>query len=159
MTPGAAHRECAAVQVQQAAVRIGAGGKHPFAGHPVGISGADVDVAEVRAITEPVQSLAHEPQPLARGDAALRGGLECVQQLERFVMPGTRVARRGVLDVPGLVVPAQVPAAQRETFLLQAEGGLSLAEIATATDVPVETAKSRLRYARATLRQTLEGLL
>ena len=48
---------------------------------------------------------------------------------------------------------------QREAFLLQAEGALTVADIAATTGVPVETAKSRLRYARATLRQTLEGFL
>jgi len=36
-----------------------------------------------------------------------------------------------------------------------ADGGLSLEEIATASGVAVETAKSRLRYARARLRQAL----
>lgn len=54
---------------------------------------------------------------------------------------------------------AALPPAQREAFLLQAEGAMSLSEIAATTGVPMETAKSRLRYARATLRQTLEGLL
>ena len=52
---------------------------------------------------------------------------------------------------------AALPAAQREAFLLQAEGGLSLAEIAQTTGVSPETAKSRLRYARARLRETLEA--
>lgn len=52
---------------------------------------------------------------------------------------------------------AALPLPQRETFLLQAEGGLSLAEIAQATDVNAETAKSRLRYARERLRQALEA--
>ena len=46
---------------------------------------------------------------------------------------------------------------QREAFLLQAEAGMSLAEIAQATGVSQETAKSRLRYARARLRETLEA--
>jgi RNA polymerase sigma factor (sigma-70 family) len=50
----------------------------------------------------------------------------------------------------------QLPAAQREAFLLAEEGGLSLEEIATATGVGKETAKSRLRYALARLRQTLK---
>lgn len=54
---------------------------------------------------------------------------------------------------------ASLPAAQREAFLLQAEGGLSVADIALTTGVALETAKSRLRYARATLRQTLEACL
>lgn len=52
---------------------------------------------------------------------------------------------------------AALPAAQRQAFLLQAEGGLSLAEIAVTTGVSTETAKSRLRYARARLRETLEA--
>ena len=52
---------------------------------------------------------------------------------------------------------AALPAVQREAFLLQAEGGMSLAEIAEATGVSTETAKSRLRYARARLRETLEA--
>ena len=50
-----------------------------------------------------------------------------------------------------------LPDVQREAFLLQAEGGMSVAEIARATGVNPETAKSRLRYARARLRLTLEG--
>ncbi len=52
---------------------------------------------------------------------------------------------------------AALPSAQREAFLLQAEGGLSLAEIAQTTGVSQETAKSRLRYARTRLRETLEA--
>ncbi len=48
-----------------------------------------------------------------------------------------------------------LPAEQREAWLLQAEGGLSLEQIASATDVGIETAKSRLRYARAKLRLQL----
>lgn len=48
-----------------------------------------------------------------------------------------------------------LPGAQRETFLLREEAGLSLAEIAAATGVNAETAKSRLRYALARLRREL----
>lgn len=50
----------------------------------------------------------------------------------------------------------QLPLEQREAFLLQAEGDLSVQEIAEATGVNIETAKSRLRYARASLRQHLK---
>jgi RNA polymerase sigma-70 factor (ECF subfamily) len=50
----------------------------------------------------------------------------------------------------------QLPSEQREAFLLQAEGDLSVQEIAQATGVSFETAKSRLRYARASLRQQLQ---
>jgi RNA polymerase sigma-70 factor (ECF subfamily) len=48
---------------------------------------------------------------------------------------------------------AELPEAQREAFLLQQEGGFSIEEIASATGVTRETAKSRLRYALAKLRQ------
>lgn len=48
-----------------------------------------------------------------------------------------------------------LPLEQRGVFLMFAEGGLSLEEIAQVTGVAVETAKSRLRYARAKLRQSL----
>ncbi len=50
---------------------------------------------------------------------------------------------------------AQLPAEQRSAFLLQAEGELSVEEIAEATGSNFETVKSRLRYARAKLRQLL----
>lgn len=50
----------------------------------------------------------------------------------------------------------RLPAEQREAFLLQAEGELSVAEIASATGVNFETAKSRLRYARAALKTMLQ---
>ncbi|MBK6631897.1 MAG: RNA polymerase sigma factor [Betaproteobacteria bacterium] len=49
-----------------------------------------------------------------------------------------------------------LPAAQRETFLLSEEGELTLEEIAVATGVNRETAKSRLRYALNKLRAALK---
>lgn len=51
-----------------------------------------------------------------------------------------------------------LPAAQRETFLLSEEGEMTLEEIAAATGVNRETAKSRLRYALNKLRQGLKDL-
>lgn len=45
-----------------------------------------------------------------------------------------------------------LPEVQREAFVLQHEGGMSIEEIAAATGVSRETAKSRLRYALAKLR-------
>jgi RNA polymerase sigma-70 factor (ECF subfamily) len=48
-----------------------------------------------------------------------------------------------------------LPLEQRGAFVMFTEAGLSLEEIARATGVAVETAKSRLRYARATLRRVL----
>ena len=50
---------------------------------------------------------------------------------------------------------AILPAEQREAFLLQQEGGLSLDEIAEVTGSGRETVKSRLRYALAKLRETI----
>jgi RNA polymerase sigma-70 factor (ECF subfamily) len=50
-----------------------------------------------------------------------------------------------------------LPLEQRAAFVMFADGGLSLEEIAQVSGVAVETAKSRLRYARAKLRQSLAG--
>ena len=50
-----------------------------------------------------------------------------------------------------------LPVAQREAFVLQQEGELSVEEIAAVTGVNRETAKSRLRYALAKLRAELAG--
>jgi RNA polymerase sigma-70 factor (ECF subfamily) len=53
---------------------------------------------------------------------------------------------------------ASLPPAQRQAFLLQQEGGMSLAEIAALTGVGAETVKSRLRYALSKLRAELADL-
>jgi RNA polymerase sigma-70 factor (ECF subfamily) len=49
----------------------------------------------------------------------------------------------------------RLPAEQRAAFLLYVEGGLTVTEIGEATGVNPETAKSRLRYAVARLKQAL----
>lgn len=49
----------------------------------------------------------------------------------------------------------RLPPEQREVFLLREEGGLDLHEIARQTQVGMETAKSRLRYAVKALRAAL----
>jgi RNA polymerase sigma factor (sigma-70 family) len=49
----------------------------------------------------------------------------------------------------------RLPAEQREAFVLQAESGMSVEEIAMATGTTFETAKSRLRYAREKLKSLL----
>jgi RNA polymerase sigma factor (sigma-70 family) len=54
-----------------------------------------------------------------------------------------------------LAALAELPDVQREAFLLQQEGDLSIEEIGAATGVSRETAKSRLRYAVAKLRASL----
>lgn len=54
-----------------------------------------------------------------------------------------------------LVAVEALPADQREAFLLQAEGDMSVQEIAVATNCSFETTKSRLRYARNKLKTLL----
>jgi RNA polymerase sigma factor (sigma-70 family) len=49
-----------------------------------------------------------------------------------------------------------LPPEQRHAFLLQAEAGMSVDEIARVTGASFETTKSRLRYARSQLRQLLK---
>lgn len=66
-----------------------------------------------------------------------------------------RHAERAAEGAQLLAAIGALPAEQRDAFLLQAEGGLSVEEIATATGTNFETAKSRLRYARARLRERM----
>jgi RNA polymerase sigma-70 factor (ECF subfamily) len=55
-----------------------------------------------------------------------------------------------------MVLLNDLPEPQREAFVMHEESGLSIEEIARATGVNTETAKSRLRYALAKLRRGLE---
>lgn len=71
--------------------------------------------------------------------------------------PPTRAENRELGERLRAAVSA-LPPAQREAFLLQQEGGLSLAEIAALTGAGAETVKSRLRYALAKLRENLADL-
>jgi RNA polymerase sigma-70 factor (ECF subfamily) len=72
------------------------------------------------------------------------------------------------LDPPGIaladertralrVAIATLPFEQREVFLLRAETGLGLREIASITHTPAETTKSRLRYALRELRKAMSA--
>ena len=49
----------------------------------------------------------------------------------------------------------ELPTEQRDAFLLQVEGGLSVEDMAAITRSSFETIKSRLRYARTKLRELL----
>jgi RNA polymerase sigma-70 factor (ECF subfamily) len=64
-------------------------------------------------------------------------------------------AASGELGAALVAALQALPAEQRDAFLLQYEGGLSLAEIGELTGVGSETVKSRLRYAVAKLRDAL----
>lgn len=71
--------------------------------------------------------------------------------------PDQVTERRFQMDELKLAIEA-LPEAQKEAFLMREEAGMSLDEIAEATGVNRETAKSRLRYAVAKLRKSLEGI-
>jgi RNA polymerase sigma factor (sigma-70 family) len=98
----------------------------------------------------------HRVQSLDAGDAA---DPEASSPLERLadsakLEPPAQVQSQDEAAAL-LSAVAQLPAEQRSAFLLQAEGDLSVEEIAEATGSNFETVKSRLRYARAKLRQLL----
>jgi RNA polymerase sigma-70 factor, ECF subfamily len=65
-------------------------------------------------------------------------------------------AENADLGVALLLAIDALPLVQREAFLLRAEGGLSIDEIAAVTGANRETAKSRLRFALSRLRSALE---
>ena len=94
----------------------------------------------------------------ARGKASFLAGEESAEALES--LPADDIPADALLDRRRaaerlLAALAELPEAQREAFLLQQEGDLSVEEIGAATGVSRETAKSRLRYAVAKLRASL----
>lgn len=100
-------------------------------------------VADHRRAMRPAVSLSQE-----EGDEVLEGLSDGGPAAEVRLDNKRAVAR--VLEVL-----AELPEAQREAFLMQQEGGMSLEEIAQATGAGRETVKSRLRYALAKLRERL----
>jgi RNA polymerase sigma factor (sigma-70 family) len=98
----------------------------------------------------------HRLQSLDAGDDTDSEGASLLAQLaaDRKLEPLSQVQSQD--EAAALLnAVAQLPAEQRSAFLLQAEGELSVEEIADATGATFETVKSRLRYARAKLRQLL----
>ncbi len=85
----------------------------------------------------------------ADGDVATNDGI-ATRTGEPLVQAESRQQGEAILRLL-----AALPAPQREAFLLYEEGGLSIEEIAQATGVSFEAAKSRLRYAVAKLREGL----
>jgi len=98
----------------------------------------------------------HRLQSLDAGDDADQEGSSLLDRLavDAKLEPPAQVQSQHEAAAL-LAAVAQLPAEQRSAFLLQAEGGLSVEEIAEATGSNFETVKSRLRYARAKLRQLL----
>lgn len=80
-----------------------------------------------------------------------------------MALPDPEHARPEALVADGQVQAAfraalqSLPPEQRDAFLLYEEGGLSLDDIGRVTNVNMETAKSRLRYAISKLRAALRG--
>jgi len=71
------------------------------------------------------------------------------------VQPDVQVMSRAQAQAFVAAVEA-LPVAQREAFLLHVEGEMTVEEVAQATGVGFETAKSRLRYAFSRLRAAME---
>lgn len=83
-------------------------------------------------------------------------GLSLVEQLADASAPlPAQQAEQAEQGLAILAALARLPAEQREAFVLQAESGMSVEEIATVTGTTFETAKSRLRYARDKLKALL----
>ena len=104
--------------------------------------------SHARARLESYDDLADEPSGEQQGEQ--RAEFDSGAEPTETTLDRKRTAERLVAAIDTL------PAAQREAFLLREEGELSLEEIAAATGVNAETAKSRLRYAVAKLRTLLK---
>lgn len=79
-------------------------------------------------VEEPVEKMGAEPHNITANQQSLEKLQTCIEEL---------------------------PIEQREAFLLQQEGGLSLQQIADITGCKQETIKSRIRYAVKKIRQQL----
>jgi RNA polymerase sigma factor (sigma-70 family) len=84
-------------------------------------------------------------------------GERCIDQLAAEASCEPSQQAESIQHTDALIMAVErLPAQQREAFLMQAEGELSIEEISAATGVSVETVKSRLRYARSKLKQILQ---
>lgn len=95
-------------------------------------------------------------RPQVSLDEARDGDAPWVESLRDEQNPGPPQAVENLEQGEAILAAlARLPEEQREAFLLQAEAGLSVEQIAAATGTGFETAKSRLRYARDRLKQML----
>ena len=96
-------------------------------------------------------------RPLSAGEADAADAADAVAELaaDARSQPEVRVESKAALECFMAALNA-LPDVQREAFVMHEEAGLSVEEIARATGVNTETAKSRLRYALAKLRRGLE---
>jgi RNA polymerase sigma-70 factor (ECF subfamily) len=93
-----------------------------------------------------------EVRHAARSDDADASPLE--PEVPEYQRPD-RVAEFAEQQSALLAALGALPQEQREAFLLHEETGLTIEEIARVTDVGLETAKSRLRYAIRKLKKSL----
>jgi RNA polymerase sigma factor (sigma-70 family) len=103
-----------------------------------------VDWFRSRRPLESLDSLGYDAAEVTRNNATL-------SQSEPFAQTLASEQRAALNDAL-----QQLPAEQREVFVLQIEGDMSVEEIAGITGSSFETAKSRLRYARIKLRELLK---
>ena len=85
-------------------------------------------------------------------------GPSLVERIQGDSSSPERAARLGFLRVKLLVAIRSLPDEQRVVFLLREVGGLPFADIAKILVVPLNTAKSRMRYALINLRRIIEEL-
>jgi RNA polymerase sigma-70 factor (ECF subfamily) len=85
-------------------------------------------------------------------------GAPMVEQMETLQPSPETLASVGSLRLKLLVAIRSIPDDQRVVFLLREVGGLPFAEIAKVTRIPLNTAKSRMRYALINLRRILREL-
>jgi RNA polymerase sigma factor (sigma-70 family) len=105
-----------------------------------------VDVARARRVQVSLEALGGDDPAVARLIADQQCG------------PHAGAVAREQAEALNRAVEA-LPEEQREAFLLQVEGELTVDEIAAVTACSFETAKSRLRYARSRLRELLKEYL
>ena len=89
------------------------------------------------------------------GEHAVDLGDELPDLPDRAEVDPERIAHNRQLAAALLQAVQALPLVQREAFVLFAQHELSLQEVAEITRVGLQTCKSRLRYARQTLRQRL----
>jgi RNA polymerase sigma factor (sigma-70 family) len=96
-------------------------------------------------------------EPHHRRELMHEHGERCIDQLAAEASDEPSQQAQSTQHTDALIMAVeQLPAEQREAFLMQAEGELSIEEISAATGVSFETVKSRLRYARSKLKQILQ---
>jgi len=84
-------------------------------------------------------------------EATLLDGIAAAPSVQPEVQVMSRAQARAFVAAVEALSPVQ-----REAFLLHAEGDMTVEEVAQATGVGFETAKSRLRYAFGRLRAAME---